>query len=79
MININFGLGNPFTNTFKNLGCKWFKLTETKVFELELLRTNTFVNFSFEVSFKSSQCFFLSFGLFGYSISAAIYDAKLWG
>lgn len=78
MINISFGLSNPFTKTFKNLGCKWFKLSETNVFELELLRTSAFINFSFEISFNSSQCFFLSFGLLGYNISASIYDAKLW-
>ena len=79
MININFGLDNPFTKTFRNLGCKWFKLTETKVFEVEILKTSELISFSLEIAFKTSQCFFFSFGLFGYSISAAIYDAKLWG
>lgn len=79
MINISFGLGNPFVKTFKNLGCKWFKISENKVFELEFLRTSEIVNFSFEISFDSSQCFFLSFGLLGYNVSASIYDARLWG
>jgi hypothetical protein len=80
MLHFNITLSNPWSDRFKNLGCKSANLSKHKAWELEHYYYSGIL-FELEFDFKT-KCdhagFRLSLGLLGYIISVIIYDIRHW-
>ena len=79
MISLNFNLRNPWSNTFKNLWCRAYKVTENKSLELEVTRDFTLVTFMFNWTVRQSHAGLdLELGLFGYCVHFNFCDNRHW-
>lgn len=80
MINFNFNIRNPKSNTFKNLWCRAYKTPlKNKFIELECYKDCTLVSFYFNWTARQSHAGLdLEAGLFGYCFHFNFYDNRHW-
>jgi len=79
MISFNFNLRNPWSNTFKNLWCRTYRVTENKSLELEVTQDFTLVSFMFNWTIRQSHAGLdLELGLFGYNVYVTFSDNRHW-
>lgn len=82
MIRMYINILNPWCkDNFKNLFCKSFRLTKTKIFEVEMIRnSNNLFEFLIDTQFVGSDHagFELEFGIFGYSMGLHLNDTRHW-
>lgn len=79
MISLNFNLRNPWSNTFKNLWCRTYTVTENKSVELEVTKDFTLIAFMFNWTVRQSHAGMdLELGLFGYNVHITFYDNRHW-
>lgn len=82
MLSLNFYIYNPwYKENFKNIFNKTVKLSEYKVFEFEVTRYSydlLGIHLSTKWSGGDHEGPRLDLALFGYSVSAKIYDTRHW-
>lgn len=80
MIYFGFNIANPFSRRWDNV---WAKVYDTpfknKFLELELLRDNTILSFSFRWAIRQSHAgVMIDLGALGYSFLFQLYDSRHW-
>ena len=80
MINFNFCLRNPWSNTFKNLWCKSYSTPfENKFIELEIYKDFTLISFMFNWTIRQSHAGLdLEIGVLGRCVHFNFYDSRHW-
>ena len=81
MINLNLSLANPwYKENFKNLFGKFGTLNPHTVWEFEVIRySRTLFEVAFEWTVRTDHAGpHIELGLFGYTVSARIYDTRHW-
>ena len=78
MIIFTFSIENPFSDKFDIIKSTHFKVSENKVIELNLYKTNDIIEFCFSLMtypyFHSGINF--SIGLFGFQFEIMLYDTR---
>ncbi len=78
MINVSFGLRNPFSDRWDNIHNR-SKVLGKKAVEFEVYRDTTIVSFAFRWNIRQDHAGMnLELGLFGYTVSAQYYDTRHW-
>ncbi len=78
MINVSFGLRNPFSSRWDNIYNR-SKVLGKKAVEFEVYRDTTIVSFAFRWNIRQDHAGMnLELGLFGYTVSAQYYDTRHW-
>lgn len=78
MINVSFGLRNPFSDRWDNIYNR-SKVLGKKAVEFEVYRDTTIVSFAFRWNIRQDHAGMnLELGLFGYTVSAQYYDTRHW-
>jgi len=79
MINIVFGISNPFSNRFKPVYCKSFKLTTHKFCEVEIIKDNDIISAQVRYTARQDHAgLYVAAGLFGWACSIEICDHRHW-
>lgn len=79
MININFLISNPYSNTWDLLWGTNGLLTKFKAWEINLYRTNQIFEIYFLLNFNSDHAGLrANFSLFGYTLEYSFYDTRHW-
>ena len=79
MINFSFGLQNPFSDRWANVYYKDALLAEHKGGEVQIVKDNTIVSFSFRFTTRTDHSgVSLEIGLLGYTAMIRYYDTRHW-
>lgn len=81
MIDLRLQIGTPWRREFfKNLGCLHGRITQNKAWELEhTYYSDLLVDFDFSIKQRQDHAGInLTLGIFGYGVSARIYDTRHW-
>jgi hypothetical protein len=79
MIQCNFTLYNPWTNTWKILWNKNSFVGKNKACEFNGYRTNRIVDLDFDLRFRGDHAGArVMLGLLGYSVELHVYDTRHW-
>ena len=81
MINIKFGLSNPWWNRFESL---WNKAGATpfehKYWEIQIMKSDDIVTLDLRITARQSHAGVdIWLGLFGYAVNLQFYDSRHWG
>jgi len=77
MINFGINITNPFSTRFENRAVWHGKLSKNFAWEVELLRTNTIFEFTFNLSFRQDHAGLrIELGFLSFSIGAHVYDVR---
>jgi hypothetical protein len=80
MITLNFGIRNPWSNTFKNIWCRAYETpVKHKYVELEVYKDSNILSASFNLTTRQSHAGLdIELGLLGYCLHFNIYDNRHW-
>lgn len=79
MITFNFLISNPWSNTWDLVWGKSGLLTTHKAWELNLYRTNQFIEVYFMLNFNCDHAGIkFNISLFGYTLEYTVYDTRHW-
>ena len=79
MIQCNFTLYNPWTNTWKILWNKSSSIGKHKAVEFNGYRTNRIIDLDFDLRFRGDHAGArVMLGLLGYSVELHFYDTRHW-
>lgn len=79
MINIDFSFDNPFSSRWDSGHSLHGVLIGHKMWEVQVMKTPVIAGFAFRWTIRQDHAGIrLELGLFGYNISAQIYDTRHW-
>ena len=80
MINFNFSILNPWSDTYDHLFSKSGDTPfKNKHWEVEIVKCDTLLALHFSISHRCSHAgIMFEAALFGYSITASLYDSRHW-
>jgi hypothetical protein len=80
MIDINFTISNPWSNTWRPLWSRSYNTPfKNKHIEIETMRDNTIASFEFKITANQSHAgLYLGLSLLGHSINFTFYDSRHW-
>jgi hypothetical protein len=79
MINFNFEIKNPWSSRWNIVLTKHGLLKKYKGFEFNVYRSNTIVNFEFNLSTRTDHAgLSLHLGIVGYQIEFSLHDTRHW-
>lgn len=79
MIHFNLQLSNPFSNRHETSKYWTGVLTQNKAWEVQTLKTNDILNFSFSITTRGDHSgSSLELGLLGSNVIIQIYDGRHW-
>jgi hypothetical protein len=80
MINVSFGLSNPWSKRWNNVWCRVYQTPfKNKFIELEVIKDAFIVSFTFRLNTRTDHAgLYMDLGLLGYSISFNFYDSRHW-
>jgi len=79
MIYISIGLSNPWGTSFDNLWNRAGRVTKNKSWELELLKGQQLIGFTFGYTMRRDHAgLSIELALLGYSIAFQTYDNRHW-
>ena len=79
MINLNFGLRNPFSNRWQHVVAKSGGVGKYKGWELELIKDGSIIGVGIRWTIRQDHAgVMLDFSLFGYNLIMSYYDTRHW-
>lgn len=79
MINLQLYLYNPWSEKFRNIAAKAFKITKNKTLELQTCRTNDIINLQFIYTTRTDHAGVkIELGLLSYNLLISFCDNRHW-
>jgi hypothetical protein len=79
MIGFSAGIQNPWSNVFRSVFVKDGSLTKNKTWEVEVVRTNAIVGFSFSLTARTDHAgVMVSVSFLSFDVTAHVYDTRHW-